>query len=114
MPYLQRQARPEIYDWFEQHAPNCLRADSERRYGRRLAAVGADPAGINVREEILADFTGDALADPQFLQSLAESNPSKFRLFVNTVIDWFKSIAAKLTNASSRLPRSIAGLKVSR
>ncbi|MCE7976340.1 MAG: hypothetical protein DYH03_04085 [Nitrospira sp. NTP1] len=76
--------------------------------------MGADPAGINVREEILADFTGDALADPQFLQSLAESNPSKFRLFVNTVIDWFKSIAAKLTNASSRLPRSIAGLKVSR
>jgi len=49
-----------------------------------------------VREEILADFTGDALADPQFLQTLATNNPTKFRLFLNEVLNWLKAVAIKL------------------
>jgi hypothetical protein len=46
-----------------------------------------------VREEILADFTGDALADPQFLQTLATNNPTKFRPFVHEALNWLKAVA---------------------
>ena len=109
-----REERPELYEWFEDHAKNYLRANSERSYGRRLAAAGADVAGIDVREEILADFAGDPLADPRFLQCLANDNPTKFRLFVNTILSWLKSVAAKLTNVgfgSSRYVRDVNELR---
>lgn len=45
-----------------------------------------------MREEILADFTGDALADPQFLQALATNNPTKFRLFVDDLLAKFQDM----------------------
>jgi len=53
--------------------------------GCRVTAAGVDLNGIEVREEILADFTGDALADPQFLQTLEAINATTLRLFVNQV-----------------------------
>lgn len=94
-----QEERPELYAWFNEQATTYLRADSEGRYAKRLAATGAYVSEIDVRQEILADFVGDALADPQFLQRLADANPSKFRSFVNTVLDWLKEVASKLTHA---------------
>lgn len=74
-----REKCPILYNWFEHHAKTYLRADSERRYGRRLAAAGADPAGIDVREEILADFIGDALADPVFSKRVVRNRTKRYR-----------------------------------
>ena len=50
-------------------------------------------------EEILADFTGDALADPRFLETLATRNPSKFAPLTETVVNRLESVAQKLSNA---------------
>ena len=58
------------------------------KHRRRLPAVQAEAEGIRVPDEILADFTGDALADPRFLKTLATQNPSKFRQFLQTVLNW--------------------------
>jgi hypothetical protein len=52
-------------------------------------------AEIDVRGEILVDFTGDALADPQFLKTLAAYNPSKFGPFLQSVVSCLESIARK-------------------
>jgi hypothetical protein len=93
-----RKETPNLYAWFEAHAHNYLQTGAEVGYGRRLAAAGAGLHGLDAREEILADFTGDALADPAFLQVLADHNPTKFRLFVKSVLDWLRSVANKLTN----------------
>jgi hypothetical protein len=42
-----------------------------------------------VCEEIHADFTGDALADPRFLQIFARQNPTKFGEFTpRPVVRW--------------------------
>ena len=64
------------------------REDAESHYRRRLAATWADVVGIDVCEEIHADFTGDARADHRFLKTLATQNPSKFRQFLQTVLNW--------------------------
>jgi hypothetical protein len=56
------------------------------KHRRRLPAVQAEAEGIRVPDEILADFTGDALADPRFLQTLATRNPSKSPHFTETVV----------------------------
>ena len=48
-------------------------------------------------EELLGDFTGDALADPEFLQMLAEANPTRFRMLLDKIVAWLKDVASKLT-----------------
>ena len=70
-----------------------MRDHSEADYRSRLHATGTNIGWTDVREEILADFTGDALADPRFLETLATRNPSKFAQFTQAVISWLKSIA---------------------
>ena len=70
-----KQEYPELYEWFSTQANHYLRTSAEAHYGRRLAAVGADVAEIDMREEILADFTGDALANLEFLKTLATNTP---------------------------------------
>jgi hypothetical protein len=52
-----------------------------------------------VPDEILADFTGDARADPRFLTTLARENPSKFRRSTETVGNWILFVALELSKA---------------
>ena len=76
-----------------------MRDHAEADYRSRLHATRTNIGWTDVREEILADFTGDALADPRFLETLATRNPSKFQQFLYTVVGWLKSVAAKLSKA---------------
>ena len=78
----------------------CISEDAESHHARRLATVGAEVEGTRVPPQILADFTG-ARADPRFLENRAKQNPSKFRQFLDTVVNWLKLIAQKLSNAGS-------------
>lgn len=82
-----RKDSPELYEWFSEQATTYMRSGAEFKYGKRLAAVGANLDTTDVREEILADFTGDALADPRFLETLATRNPSKFAPLTETVVN---------------------------
>lgn len=74
--------------------------DAESHYGRRITGVEAEVEGIRVPPQILADFPG-ARADPRFLENRAKQNPSKFRQFLDTVVNWLKLIAQKLSDAGS-------------
>lgn len=67
--------RPEPYGRIEQHEGNYLCADSEGSHGGRLTATGTGAAGIDVREEILADFAGDAEAKAAWLDRFAGKAP---------------------------------------
>ena len=86
--------------WRSTRASNYIRAGAEARYGCELAEAGAEAKGIWVPTEILADFTG-ARADPRFLENRAKQNLSKFRQFLDTVVNWLKLIAQKLSNTGS-------------
>ena len=66
------------YEWFSTQATSYLRASAEAHYGCRIGAAGAEVEGIWVPAAILADFTGDALAEPRFLATLARENPTRF------------------------------------
>lgn len=84
---------------FADHARDCLRDGAVEHYGRRLLAAGDDLASTDVTEEILADFAGDALADPTFLARLAANNKTKFHLFVQRVMRWLHDVGSKLAKA---------------
>ncbi len=90
--------RPDLIEWYQTHSRqyykdlpayrdrlNALVQDSEKQYDAQSA-----------EEELEADFMGDALADPAFLQQLADASPSKFRALLGHVRLWLASVANKL------------------
>lgn len=85
---------PEVYEWFAGEAANYYRPGATERYGRNLEKTGAE--NFDAQEELLADFTGDALADPEFLKVLANHDPSKFKQLLDAVVTWLKRVATKL------------------
>lgn len=74
-----RRDQPELYDWFADHASRYLTGGALRHYGARLREAGADLRTTDIREELLADITGDALADPAFLRQLGADRPHSIR-----------------------------------
>lgn len=109
-----RRDQPGLYDWLADQARDYLQSGADRDYLQRLKATGTDLHGTDVREEILADFVGDSLADPNFLQHLAERNASKFRLFVQAVLKWLRSLMQAMTDkglGSSVYVQDVQGLQ---
>jgi hypothetical protein len=100
-----KQRRPDIYKWFTQRARkyyqnlNQFRADRARREGRQLS----EPA---LEEELLADFNGDAWQDTEFLQDLAEDNPTLFRQFVNLATRYLSQVLRTIQAAAKRMGRN--------
>lgn len=91
-----RKTAPDAYSFLES-AARTQGMDSEA-YQRRLAENGIIESLDSSEEELLGDFTGDALADPKFLKLLAKDNPTSFKKLLNVVVNWLKSVAGKLTN----------------
>jgi hypothetical protein len=89
---------PSVYSYFEVQARNYLKPGAIESHTQRLIAAGENP-DVDTYQEILADFVGDALADKSFLQTLAEANQSKFRMFINYVSRWLDNVANKMRNA---------------
>ena len=111
-----RKDRPDLYRWFAHQARAHYRNFGE--YQDRLnALVGPDEEPYNrdaAEEELLADFAGDALADPAFVQRLAKADPGRFRRLLNAVVSWLHGVAGKLRQAglaSSRHFRDVETLR---
>lgn len=94
-----RRDQPELYDWFADHASRYFKRGALRHYGARLREAGAHLSETDIREELLADLTGDTLADPAFLRQLAADNPSRFERFLRTVMDWLRDVISNLSKA---------------
>lgn len=86
---------PALYDWFAKQAEPYLVQGAAERYRSKPEMAAAQD--VDFHQEILADFTGDALADPAFLQTLAAESPSKFKQFVKAALAWFRSVASRLS-----------------
>lgn len=54
-----------------------------------------------LEEELIADFMGDSIADPDFLKQLAEDNPGKFKKLLHAVTMWLAKIKNKLKGLGS-------------
>lgn len=91
--------RPDLHAWLVKQATQHFKGLDA--YRDKLNAVVGENETAYTNEaaqiELLADFTGDALADPVFVAKLAEDNPSKFRALLKHVSDWLRNVASKLS-----------------
>ncbi|MCC6271400.1 MAG: hypothetical protein IT190_08990, partial [Microbacteriaceae bacterium] len=95
--------RPDLIAWYREQARRYIR-DLPAYRDRLNALLEAGEQAYTDRtaeNELLADFMGDALADPSFLQHLADSNPGKFQRFVNAVRLWLAKVANRLRGLKS-------------
>lgn len=98
-----RKSRPELYDFIRKEVEK--RADFAKWKAeidsRELTKGDNRLSDDKVMEELVADSFGDALTDPEFLAALAKRNPSKFRQFVMSALDFFRDIAKKMGKVKS-------------
>ena len=94
-----KQERPDLYDSFLSATRNAYWNIEEFRqaFSETLLPGEADLAPSKLEEELIADFTGDALADQDFLKYFAREDPGTFKKFMRTVINWLNDIANKLS-----------------
>lgn len=96
-------SRPDLHSWFKSQAKQHL--VNFGTYHKNLndkLQKGEKPYKSDVAmSELLADFTGDALSDPVFLQQLANADGSKFKGLLNTTIRFLNEAITKLKNLKS-------------
>lgn len=95
--------RPDLHEWFKSKAEQYFQNVEE--YRDRLNSLvqkgEVEYDDEDSKIEILADFTGDAISDPAFLQKLAEDDPTRFKGLLKAVIDFLSQAITKLKNLGS-------------
>jgi hypothetical protein len=88
----------QLHSWFVKQAqPYIKNLQAYQDKLNSLLLPGEAPyVAETATEELLADFTGDALADPVFLKQLAEDNPGKFKELLTAVTQWLNKLVARL------------------
>ena len=90
--------RPDLAAWYGNQVRKYLTGIGQ--YGAELNAQlqpgENEIRGAELEEELLADFNGDALADPKFLKQLADDNPSQFKRLLDAVITRLSRMLGKL------------------
>ncbi|MEO6146922.1 MAG: hypothetical protein ABIT70_07695, partial [Sulfuriferula sp.] len=94
-----KKSRPDLHAWFSDQAKQFYQ--NVPAYSDKLDALlqpgESKMSAEAVEEELLADFTGDAMADPEFVAGLAKQEPTKFRQLLKLVTGWLKDVAGKLS-----------------
>lgn len=91
--------RPDLHEWFALKARAYYHNLPEYQAKINKAVPKGDPlyTMAEAEEELLADFTGDALADPKFLAALVKDNPSKFQQLLTAVTKWLSNVLSNLS-----------------
>jgi len=106
--------RPDLIDWFGKKAKAYIQnlPEYQELLNKLVPEEGTKYSEPEAQSELLADFMGDAIADPAFLQTLADDNPSKFKALLNTARLWLAKVANKLRGlSSSRYVSDVEGLR---
>lgn len=95
--------RPDLHEWFKTQAEQYFQ--NVKEYRDRLNSMVQEGESAyddeDTKIELLADFTGDAISDPAFLQKLANDDPSRFKGLLNAIIDFISQAITKLQNLGS-------------
>ena len=97
-------SRPDLYKWFVKEADSYLVNVEEYRERRNLLGKATGEGHYDLtqaKNEILADFAGDTLADEQFLGQLAKSNSKRFGGLLTTATKWLDKVKGKLLGLQS-------------
>lgn len=109
-----KRKRPDLFQWFAEQSRQYYK-DFDA-YQKKLNSLLQDgEATIDqaaAEEELLSDFAGDSLADPKFLQGLADASPTKFRQLLMAVRAWIDGAIAKLKgNKSERYVTDLQAMR---
>src|SRR3990167_7734449 len=98
-----RRDRPDIYGWFKDQAQDHLQDFDQYQsaLNRTVQAGESLYTSSQAQEELLADFAGDALADPSFLQKLADASPAKFKGLLDVVVRLLNKAILRLRGLKS-------------
>lgn len=98
-----KRSRPDLYGWLTEQAGDYLQdfPAYKAKLNKLLQDGETEYNDSTALEELLADFMGDALADPEFVGKLAAANPTKFKALLTSVIQWLKSLSGKLKDLGS-------------
>ncbi len=92
-----------IYNWFRSQVGGKLKDGALDKYKQHLEDLGqVNLSNSLVIEELIADFVGDNISDPEFLNSLAKDNPTKFQQLLDLVVDFYTNINKKLRGFDSK------------
>jgi len=106
--------RPDLIDWYRKKAKAYIQnlPEYQARLNKLVPEGGRKFDEFTASSELLADFMGDAFGHPEFLQELANDNPSKFKAFMTTVQLWLSKLAGKLKGlGSSRYITEVESLR---
>ena len=110
-----KRTRPDLYNWFIEQADSYLVnvEDYRERLNRFATATGEKPHTLqSAKEELIADFCGDALADVKFCGQLAASDSNRFTGLLHHVTAWLGKLGDKLRGMdSSRHVKDVDGLR---
>jgi hypothetical protein len=98
-----RAKRPDLYDFLVTNARAHFK-DFDKYSSKINDNLQEGETALSedkLEEELIADFVGDAMADPEFLEKLANDNRFKFRMLITNMITWLKGVANKLKGNKS-------------
>ena len=94
---------PKLHNWFVNETLRHIKDGALDTYFEKLKRSGDKQDFHGKFKELLADFTGDALADPEFRRSLEQTDQSKFRqlirAFRNFLIQTLSKMRARVTGS---------------
>lgn len=91
--------RPELYGQLRAQLLPLLK-DFEAYHERLNASARrnklAERSQADAQKDLIADFVGDSLQNPEFLRRLGERNPTLFKRLTSALIDFLRSVREKL------------------
>lgn len=94
---------PKLHNWFVNESLRHMKDGALAAYVDKIKRSGDKQSDAGRLKELLADFTGDALADPEFRRSLEQADQNKFRqlirAFRNFLIQTLSKMRARVTGS---------------
>lgn len=95
--------RPDLHKFFKEEAKEYFVnfPEYKARLNKYLQNGEKEYTDDKATSELLADFMGDALADPIFLKKLADKNKLKFNGLLRAVVNFLNNAISNLKNLGS-------------
>ena len=98
-----KRQRPDLIEWYRENSRQYYKdVDAyQNRLNTQLQKGEKAYTADSAEEELEADFLGDSLTDADFLQTLADASPTKFKAFLDYVRMWLSGVVGKIKGLKS-------------
>lgn len=98
-----KRQRPDLIEWYRENSRKYYKdLPAYRNRLNKLLQPGEKKYNLDkAEEELEGDFLGDSLTDGDFLQSLADASPAKFKALLTHVRLWLEKVLNKIKGLGS-------------